>query len=220
MAEITNTHNGTRRGKLGATVTVNRRGKVYERLAPVGNRSNTPQQQKQRSKFRVAIKAFSRLSQQFTIGFDRVSQPGCMGYNTGLGHNMSLALRQNQQDWQVDWNLVEVSCGTLANVTDIQIAPLDATNPDSRMQLTWNPNIGTNAYQNDLLYLALYNTRLQLPLWLIKGNAERKDLIAPLPAIPLISDPDTHFYLFTKRAKTNHVSTSTHFRLPSANPTE
>lgn len=210
MTKINNLNNGTCSGKIGVLVPYIRRGKPYMRLAPTINPSNTPKQKSIRNKFKVSSQVLGRLSRIFTIGFNHIAKPGQTGYNTGLGYNIHSAMNEHDGEWSIDWSLVKVSCGSLANVKEVKIEPIE----NNKYRISWNPNNGTSASPDDLIYIALYNEQINNSLWLVNGTAQRQNLSIEIPSNPYLIPQFAHLYIFTKRKSNDLVSDSIYFQLP------
>lgn len=143
------------RGKIGALTTYKRNGKDYIRLSEsVKDKSHSPAQLKQRSKFQVATHYFPKLSPVFKIGFHGCTAAGQNSYNAGMSYNIQKAIDTTENGFEVNWSAVKVSNGALPNVEKIEMEQEE----NQILTIHWKANKGSGISKtNDNVVITFYN---------------------------------------------------------------
>lgn len=118
-------------GKLGNVVLSNWRGISYIRTKPAENTSNTPAQQKQRSKFTVVTSFVNRISSVVKAGF-KVNTERMTEQNSATSYLMKWAIKMVDGQPELDYPQVMVARGMLGE-------PLDAAaeRTEDSVTFTW-----------------------------------------------------------------------------------
>ena len=160
-------------GKVGTLTGYMRNDKHYFRSATTSAKvSHSSSQLKQRSKFRVATQAFSRLSPAFKIGFCCQRASGQTGYNAGMSYNIQSAIDSTENGYEVNWAAVKLSLGGLPNVEN----PTMECNVDGELIVKWDANNQSgNAKAGDLMVFAFYDIEQPL-LWMLMPKGITRSL--------------------------------------------
>ncbi len=153
MGEIKNGINGGFSGKAGSYVGYTLRGKYIIRGMPSKiHKKPSPKQLAARARFRLLQMWRSPLTSFFAITFknhthERSAQNAAHHFNAGI-------VKGEYPDYKIDYSAAVISSGSLPFVSDLKMAIDDDYNVD----LTWKPNYGNTALNNDLIaYLVCYD---------------------------------------------------------------
>lgn len=141
-------------GTVGTVVGTTWRGKSVLRSRPDKNknRRKSDKQLVQQAKFALGISFMQVMKDLLEIGF-KTTAIGLTGQNKALAHMLKKAITGTYPDFQIAYNKVLISQGTLHNAFDtkVSVATKEA------IQFSWTDNsIVSNANENDLVLMAAY----------------------------------------------------------------
>jgi hypothetical protein len=141
-------------GTVGTVVGTTWRGKSILRSRPdkKKNRRKSDKQVVQQAKFALGISFLQVMKDLLEIGF-KTTAIGLTGQNKALAHMLKKAITGTYPDFQIAYNKVMISQGTLLNAFDtkVSVATKEA------IQFSWTDNsIVSNANENDQVLMAAY----------------------------------------------------------------
>jgi hypothetical protein len=141
-------------GKVGTVVGGKWRGKNYMRSTPTKSKNakrSTPQLEQQ-AKFALATQFMQGIKDLLELGF-RNYAVGQTGRNSALAYILKNAITGTYPDYQIAYDQVLVTRGSLLNAFDGKAA----AGARETIQFTWTNNAGpANARANDLVLIAAY----------------------------------------------------------------
>lgn len=141
-------------GTVGTVVGTTWRGKPILRSRPdkKKNRRKSDKQLVQQAKFALSISFMQVMKDLLEIGF-KTTATGPTGQNKALAHMLKKAINGTYPDFQIAYNKVLVSQGTLLNAFDAK--PSAAAK--EAIQFSWtNNSLVSNANEDDQVLMAAY----------------------------------------------------------------
>jgi hypothetical protein len=176
MAKFEKGFLGELSGKLGNIVLANWRGISYIRTRPAENTSNTPAQQKQRTKFTVVTSFVNGIHSVFKAGF-KVNTERMTELNSAVSYLMKWAIKTVDGEPQLDFTRVMIARGMLRE-------PLHpaAERTEEGITFTWTFDEAQPAARADDRLIALaYMPDSKQPFYEVGGAAVRGDESFTLP---------------------------------------
>lgn len=157
-------------GSIGNVVVSSWKGIPYIRSKPSGNTSNTPAQQRQRSKFGVVIKFVNQLKPVINRGFkyntDRMTE-----LNSATSYLMKHAMKGDEDTPTLDYPAVLVARGSLPGPAD---ASAERDGKAITLQWTMRENAGTKR-KDDYLVAVAYDAKNERAYCEVATNVHRQD---------------------------------------------
>lgn len=140
-------------GTVGTVVGAKWRGKSYLRSKPDvrKNAKRSDSQLTQQAKFALCSTFLQGMKDLLEIGF-QTTAVGLTGKNKALGHMLKKAITGTYPDFNIAYNKVMVSQGTLLNAFDTK-----AVATKEAIQFSWtNNSVASNADESDQVLMAAY----------------------------------------------------------------
>ena len=154
MVKITSSWVGEGHGKMGDGIYYVRMGQTCaKKYVPHINDANSIEQQSQRSIFNVSLD-FSRNIKAIYNTFWTSAKPPLTRYNAFLSYTMINSLKLDSSVWQLDWQKIRFSSGTLVGLRNPSV-----TNPSAQTNsFKWDNNSGIGgAKPGDIFTFILVN---------------------------------------------------------------
>lgn len=160
MARYTKGALGAFSGKLGNVVGSNWRSIDYLRSLPKPSRKPaSPLQLAQRMRFSIAVGFLQPIKDILNIGFSDASLSRTTGYNQGVKSMLKNAVVGEYPDFDIDFQGVELSRGSLAGLVNLSIAE----DEPYTLSVSWTSLINRfNSFLDDDVLVLLYNKTKKL----------------------------------------------------------
>ncbi len=147
-------------GKLGNVVGSSWRSIDYLRSLPKpSNKPASPLQLAQRMKFAMTVGFLQPIKDVLNVGFSDVTLSRLTGYNQGVRAMLKNAITGDYPDFEIDFEKIELSRGSLAGLTNLSIEEVEPY----ILSVSWVSVINRfNSFVDDDVLVLLYNKSKKL----------------------------------------------------------
>ncbi len=193
--------NGAFSGTIGSTVGASWRHINYMRSLPKPSKKPaTSQQLAQRAKFALAVSFLQPMKWILNLGFNDKQRGRSTGYNRGLQLFITEAISGDYPDYEIDYAKVAVSQGNMEKLVGLRMT----SDAPHTLSLAWvdhseepvDPNEVKGAYDDDRLFVLLYNINEQVFTTNRSAIRQNEGLQLELPAV--FAGHEFHAWVFVR----------------------
>lgn len=190
-------------GKVGNIVGASWKGIDYIRSRPSRvNDPKTKKQVKQRSRLSVAMNFLGTITPFLRIGFQSQVNERMTAFNAAMSYNMKFAMKEGDQEIELDYPNVLVSLGPLSSASNVHGEVVEG-----ELQVNWGTDAEGSARRDDMAMLLAHNPARGASVYDLNAG-KRANKKAGLPLPPLWKGDVIETYLAFKTADGTVVSES------------